>query len=151
VLVGFANKGPLNAPVSVYNIDQLKNVFGRPEVEGDPNMLYIAEQWLGVGAEVIIYRVADGNLAKSASITIPGADNLVKTHSAKKGPYLFAKNEFFRWKVDGVLSAKTLVVLATDENGLSAQDLADELNDQLAPKDGIRFFVHQGEYLGIKT
>jgi hypothetical protein len=150
-LVGFASKGPINTPTTVHDTRQLWTMFGFPHPDqGDSNMLYAAEQYLMVGTEVTIYRAADPQLAKSACIPIPVATNLVKTLSTVKGPYVFERNQFFRWRVDGVLSPKTLVVLATEQEGISAAQLAEELNEQLTTRDGIRFF-HQNDYLGVQT
>lgn len=150
-LVGFASKGPINIPVAIKDNRQLRKTFGPPHPDQkESNLLYAAEQCLLVGAELLICR-AGNDSAKTASIAIPGADNLVKTHSNWPEPYIFHTNQFFRWKLDRKLSGKTLVVLATEEQGISAAQLADELNDQLSPKDGIDFYVYKEKYLGVRT
>lgn len=146
-LVGFAGKGPINEPVKVNK----SSIFGFPNPETNNNyMLYAAEQVLGFVDEVFIYRAADPHLVRTASIPIPGVNNLIKTYSKVKSPYIFKTNQFFRWKLNGVLSGKTLVVLATDDEGISASQLAEELNDQLSVKDGIKFF-DQDNYIGVRT
>lgn len=150
-LIGFTSKGPVNIPTAVRDSQQLRTVFGLPHPDQrESNLLYAAEQCLLVGADVLIYRAADKNV-KSASVPIPGADNLVKTHSPWPEPYIFHTNQFFRWKLDGIISNKTLVVLATDDEGISAAQLADELNDQLNTRDGIQFYVQNEKYLGVRT
>ena len=150
-LIGFTSKGPINTPTTVRDSRQLRTLFGLPHPDQrESNLLYAAEQCLLVGTKVLIYRAADKS-AKAASIPIPGADNLVRTHSPWPEPYVFHANQFFRWKLDGTISNKTLVVLATEEDGISATQLAEELNDQLSPKDGIQFYVHNEKYLGVRT
>lgn len=150
-LLGFASKGPINTPVIIKDNRQLRKTFGLPHPDQkESNLLYAAEQCLLVGTELLICRVAN-ETAKTASVPIPGADNLVKTHSTWPEPYIFNTNQFFRWKLDKKLSSKTLVVLATEEEGISAAQLAEELNDQLTPKDGINFYVYKEKYLGVRT
>ena len=149
-LIGFTSKGPINTPTLIRDSQQLRTMFGLPHPDQrESNLLYAAEQCLLIGADLLIYRAAKN--AKIATTLIPGADNLVKTHSTWPEPYVFHSNQFFRWKLNSTVSNKTLVVLATDEKGISALQLADELNDQLTVKDGIQFYVHKDKYLGVRT
>lgn len=151
-LVGFASKGPLSTPTKITNSADLHLTFGSPHPEeSDANMVYAAEQCLITGSEVLICRIADPALVRTAMVPIPANNNLVKIYSDVKGPYVFKKSQFFRWKVNGQLSPNTLVVLATGPEGIAAKELAAELNDQLVLRDGIEFFVHNNDYLGVKT
>jgi hypothetical protein len=143
-LVGFASKGPLNTPIKIQNTSQLNNIMG---FSSESYMLYAAEQYLTIGGgEVIAYRVA--NQTKTAMMSVPGVNTNI--HFAKE-PYIFKTNQFLRWKLNGKLSAKTLVVLATEDEGISAKQLANELNDQLTPKDYIKFYVNDGCIAANKT
>ncbi len=144
-VVGFAGKGPVNTPIKINNLQQLRTTLGFPEA--DSYLIYAVEQYLAVGSEVFVYRAVDK--ATTATIPIPGANNLVRTHSTVKEPYTFKTNQFFRWRLDGILSSKTLVVLATDEEGITAEQLASELNDQLNSKDGIEFYGK--DYISVRT
>ncbi len=146
-LVGFASKGPINTPILIKDLKQLRNTFGTASSQ----MLYAAEQILLFGAEIYIYRASDPNLAQTASASILGNANLIKIESSIKGPYVFRTSRFFRWKLNGFLSQKTLVVLATEDDGISARALADELNEQLDHKDGIQFYVHDKDYIAVQT
>lgn len=154
-LVGFASKGPINIPTLVQSRRQLNTVFGYPHPEqGDPFLVYAAEQYLLVANELYVVRVADTDevsweRARSASVELPSAGGQVLFVSSKAGPYNLDKDMYFRWRLNKVLASKTLVALA-DENhpdpivqndGYSASQLAEDLNLQLDPAvDGIEFF-----------
>jgi hypothetical protein len=154
-LVGFASKGPINIPTVIQSRRQLNTVFGYPHPEqGDPFLVYAAEQYLLVANELYVVRVADTDevsweRAKSASVNLPSAGGQVMFVSSKAGPYHLDKDMYFRWRLNKVLASKTLVALA-DENhpdpivqndGYSASQLAEDLNLQLDPAvDGIEFF-----------
>lgn len=154
-LVGFASKGPINIPTVVRSRRQLNQVFGYPHPEsGDPYLIYAAEQYLLVANELYVVRVADTDLvswerARTAEVEIPSAGGEVRLVSSEAGPYSFSKDMYFRWKLNGVLASKTLVVLADESHpdpnvqasGYSAAQLAEDLNLQLDPAvDGIEFF-----------
>lgn len=155
-LVGFASKGPINIPTVIRSRRQLNTVFGYPHPEqGDPYLIYAAEQYLLVASELYVVRVADTDAvswerAKTAEVEVPSAGGEVAAVSSVAGPYNFGKDMYFRWRLNGVLSPKTLVALANanhpdpivQNNGYSASQLAEDLNLQVDPSvDGIRFFA----------
>ena len=157
-LVGFASKGPINTPTLISTRRQLNTVFGYPHPDvSDPFLIYAAEQYLNAANELYIVRVADeeavsNERAESAYVDVPSAGSIVEIISKVPGNYTFAVDSFFRWRLNTVLSSKTLVV----GNGVySANELATALNDQLdTVNDGIIFFAHtitSNTYIGVKT
>lgn len=143
-LIGFASKGPINLPTLIQTNRQLQVVFGQPHPEtGDPFMLYAAQLYLLVANELYIVRVADidplsDESATTASIEVPAAGDVVFLESSDAGPYNFVTDSFFRWKLNGELSSKTLVVLSGTK---SVGDVVDELNAQVDTQlDGIEFY-----------
>jgi len=153
-LVGFASKGPINIPTLVQSVVELHTVFGYPHPDvGDPYLIYAAEQYLQFGQELFIVRVAetdpvDNEAAITASFDVLAAGGQVQVISNIAGPYSFDVDRFFRWRLNGVLASKTLVVLA-DANRPSPDtgdpytvtDLVNTLNLQLDPEvDGIQFY-----------
>jgi hypothetical protein len=143
-LIGFASKGPINVPTLISTQRQLNTVFGYPHPEsGDPYMLYAAEQYLLVANELYIVRVADeeqvsDERANTAKVDVPSAGGRIQVVASKTGPYTFTKDSFFRWRLNGVLRSKTLVVLA---GTYTATQLVEELNSQLDfDIDGIQFY-----------
>lgn len=164
-LIGFASKGPVNIPTMVSTTRQLHTVFGFPHPDvGDPYLIYAAEQYLTVGSELFVVRVADidavsDEAATVASVDILAAGAVVDIFSDTAGPYSFDTDSFFRFRLNGHLSHKTLVVLA-DANRpdpdtgdpWSTTDLVAELNSQVDSQvDGIQFYVHTGDKVGVKT
>lgn len=154
-LVGFASKGPVNLPTLIATNRQLHVTFGNPHPDvGDPFLIYAAEQYLLVANELFVVRVADTDpvsdeQALTASVEVPAAGTLVEIESATAGPYEFEVDSFFRWRLNGVLSAKTLVVL---EDIYDVDELVDELNSQLdTANDGIEFYVTGDDTIGVKT
>lgn len=154
-LVGFASKGPVNLPTLITTRRQLHVTFGYPHPDvSDPFLLYAAEQYLLVASELFVVRVADvdpvsDEAALTASVDVPAAGTLVEIESATAGPYTFADDSFFRWKLNNELSSKTLVVLA---DTYSVDDLVTALNDQLdANLDGIEFYKTSTDTIGVKT
>jgi hypothetical protein len=157
-LVGFASKGPINTPTLISTRRQLNTVFGYPHPDvSDPFLIYAAEQYLNAANELYIVRVADeeavsNERAESAYVDVPSAGSVVEAISKVPGSYTFAKDSFFRWRLNTVLSSKTLVVAS---GTYSANELANALNDQLdTVNDGIIFFARQVEsdtYIGVKT
>jgi len=147
-LVGFATKGPVNVPTLITTVRQLHITFGfpRPSV-ADPYMIYAAEQYLQFANQLYIVRVAETRLgydyaATTAKVDIPasgGAVNIIGNLTPAN--FVFPTDRFFLWKLNGVLSAKVLVVLAGTKN---ITTLVDELNDQLNPEDGIIFSNSSG-------
>ena len=117
-LVGFASKGPINVPTLVSSQRQLNTVFGYPHPEsGDPYLVYAAEQYLLIANELYIVRVADeesvsDEQATTASVDVPSAGGQIEIESDTAAPYNFRTDSFFRWKLNGTLHSKTLVVLA---------------------------------------
>lgn len=155
-LVGFASKGPINLPTLISTSRQLRTVFGNPHPDtGDPYLIYAAEQYLLVANELYVVRVADEDpvsdeQAVTASIAVPAAGDLIKVESDLAGPYTFTADSFFRWKLNGVLASKTLVVLA---GTYTTAQLVTELNEQLDfNNDGIKFYATTGTArLGVQT
>lgn len=155
-LIGFASKGPINLPIMIGSTRQLTTTFGNPHPEvGDPYLIYAAKQYLLVANELFVVRVADDDpvsdeQALTAAVDVLAAGDLIAIESASAGPYDFDDDSFFRWKLNGVLSAKTLVVLAGSSK--TTDDVVEELNDQLdAEVDGIAFYTTDIDSLGVKT
>jgi len=159
-LVGFASKGPINIPTVIRSRRQLNTVFGYPHPEsGDPYLIYAAEQYLLVASELYVVRVADTDAvswerARTAEVSLPSAGGAVVMMSATPGPYNLDNDMYFRWRLNGVLSSKTLVALSNDNHpdpivnasGYSAAQLVDDLNLQLDTAiDGIEFFYASKE------
>ena len=154
-LVGFASKGPVNLPTLISTSRQLTTVFGNPHPDvGDPFLIYAAQQYLLVANELFVVRVADidpvsDEQAQVATVDVPAAGTLVKIESATAGPYTFSVDSFFRWRLNGQLSAKTLVVMS----GIyDVSDLVNELNAQLDYEhDGIKFYISTTNKIGVQT
>jgi hypothetical protein len=155
-LIGFASKGPIDIPTLVSTQRQLNTVFGYPHPEsGDPYLIYAAEQYLLIANELYIVRVADTDQvsderAETASVDVPSAGGRIVVMSQEQGPYTFTKDSFFRWKLNGIVMSKTLVVL---QGTYTAAQLAEELNLQLTGDiDGIEFITDEGDdYIGVQT
>lgn len=154
-LVGFASKGPVNIPTLVTSQRDLATKFGYPHPDsGDPYMLYAAMSYLLVATELYVVRVAqednvDYEQARTATLAVPGAGGQITVVSNVAGPYTFAVDSFFRYRLNGVLSSKTLVVLA---GTYSASALAAAFNEDLDPiLDGIQFYVASSLYVAVKT
>lgn len=160
-LVGFASKGPINIPTLIQTPRQLTTVFGNPHPEtGDPYLIYAAQQYLLTASELFVVRVADTDpvsdeAARVASVPVKAAGGQLIVYSATAGPYTFDTNQYFKFRLNGNTSFRTLVALATGLSGISAEDLAQELNEQLdAENDGIEFFAYDDgsdTYLGVRT
>lgn len=155
-LIGFASKGPINVPTLVATQRQLNTVFGYPHPEsGDPYLIYAAEQYLLVANELYIIRVADEDnvsdeKAETASVDVPSAGGRIIVMSETAGDYTFTVDSFFRWRLNGVLRSKTLVVLT---GTYTATELAAELNLQLdSDVDGIEFITDDTDsFIGVQT
>ncbi len=154
-LIGFASKGPINLPTPISTSRQLHTVFGNPHPDtSDPFLIYAADQYLLVANELYVVRVADDDpvsdeQALTATVDVPAAGSLIEIESATAGPYTFAEDSFFRWKLNGSLSDKTLVVLADTYN---VDDLVDALNAQIdAENDGIEFYESATNTISVKT
>lgn len=154
-LVGFASKGPINIPTVVRSRRQLNTIFGYPHPEaGDPYLIYAAEQYLLVANELYVVRVADTDAvsserANTAEVAIPSAGGAVALVGDQNAPYVLTKDLYFKWRLNGVLSSRTLVALKDSSHpdpvvvasGYSAAQLASDLNSQLdLAVDGIEFF-----------
>jgi uncharacterized protein len=161
-IVGFASKGPIGVPTLIQTLGQLRTVFGLPHPDiGDPYLIYAAQQYLLIANELFVVRVAvtdpvNDEAAQTASIDVPVAGGQIKVYSSCMEPYVFATNQFFRFRLNGQLSQRTLVALATNVFGISAADLAQELNEQIDfEQDGIEFYVHSdslnNHYIGVET
>lgn len=165
-LVGFASKGPVNIPTIVRTKRQLNTIFGFPHPEtSDPFLIYAAEQYLLVANELFVVRVADTDAvsherAQTAEVLAPSAGGQILVISDTAENYSFSKTSFFRWKLNGVLASKTLVVLAdadhpdpiVNASGYSALQLAEDLNLQLeADIDGIEFYATTDGRIAVRT
>lgn len=177
-LVGFASKGPINAPTLISTTQQLATIFGQPHPDSntDPYMIYAAQQYLLVATELYVVRVADPDTAAAASTDVPASGSLIDVINASKiilagdasigsgtvNAY-FDKNFNFRWRLNGVLASKTLVLPAAFPVGVadytatgststtsSAGRVVAALNGQLDAADGIEFYV-DGDNVGVKT
>lgn len=154
-LVGFASKGPINVPTVVATQRQLNSVFGYPHPEsGDPYLLYAASQYLLIANELYVIRVADQDQvsderANIAEVEVPSAGGRIQIESDTAGPYTFANDVFFRWRLNGVLSPKTLVQLS---GTYSTSQLVVDLNSQLTGDvDGIQFYETDDDKIAIMT
>lgn len=154
-VVGFASKGPINAPTIVTSQVDLATVFGNPHpAESDPYMIYAAQSALLISNQLYVVRVADTNslsptAATLAQVDAPAAGAEIDIVSGVAGDYTFATDSFFRWKLNGQINSKTLVVVA---GTYSADELADELNAQLNEQiDGITFYDAGSNTIAITT
>lgn len=157
-LVGFASKGPINTPTLVTSVRQLHTIFGYPHPDvSDPFLIYAAEQYLNVSNQLYVVRVAEDEAvsderAETAYIDIPSAGSVVEIVSGVAEDYVFSNDGFFRWKLNGTLASKTLVVPA---DTYTANELATVLNEQLdTVVDGIIFFASNDgpdNYISVKT
>jgi phage tail sheath protein FI len=154
-LVGFASKGPINMPTVVRTQRQLFTTFGYPHPEtSDPYLIYAAQQYLLIANELYIVRVADDwnysdEQASIAEVDIPSAGSAILVQSATAEYYDFSWDTFVRWRLNGVLASKTLVV---PEGVYTCASLVTELNDQLDLQiDGIEFFCNDSNQIGLRT
>ena len=154
-LIGFASKGPINLPVNIATSRQLHTIFGNPHPDtGDPFLIYAADQYLLVANTLYVVRVADTDpvsdeQALTATVDVPAAGTIIEIESATSGPYTFDEDSFFRWKLNGSLSSKTLVVLA---GTYAVDELVTELNNQLDfQNDGIKFYESGTNTIAVKT
>lgn len=167
-LIGFASKGPVNLPTLISTSRQLTTIFGNPHPDvGDPFLIYAAQQYLLVANTLYVVRIADTDpvsdeQALTATVDVPAAGTIIDIVSTTAGPYSFDTDSFFRWKLNGVLSSKTLVVLS-DANrpapytgmAYSTDELVEELNSQLdIQSEGIEFHKYTSgpnDYIAVKT
>ena len=155
-LVGFASKGPVNLPIAIATSRQLHTTFGNPHPDmGDPFLIYAADQYLLVANTLYVVRVADTDpvsdeQATTASVDVLAAGSIIEIEAnGNAGPYTFDEDSFFRWKLNGQLSTKTLVVLA---DTYTTDELVIALNDQLDTLlDGIEFYANSSDEIGVKT
>jgi hypothetical protein len=155
-LVGFASKGPINTPTSVTSLTNLVSKFGNPHPDtGDPYLIYAAQQVLRISSELIVTRVADTDptsayQATTAGAIAPATGGLIDIIGANTGPFVFAVNSYFSWKLNGVLASKILTVEA--DTYATTDSLVTVLNDQLVPEiDGIEFYTTTSDTLGLKS
>ena len=119
-IVGFASKGPINLPTAISSTRQLYTTFGNPHPEaGDPYLIYAAQQYLQVASQLYVVRVAETSAvnnqsATTATNTVLVSGGQITLTSQVAEPYIFSTDSFFRWRLNGVLASKTLVVLAGD-------------------------------------
>lgn len=168
-VIGFASKGPINIPTMIRNRTELHRSFGFPHPkDGDPYLIYAAMQYLMVANQLYVVRVADTNNASheraaTAQVAVADAGGGISAVSLTDGSdqgvygsfaapaagiYSFGKDSFFRWRLNGVLSSKVLVVLGPSSGvqvDYTAATLVADLNSQLTTFDGIEFYVgHSG-------
>lgn len=180
-LIGFASKGPVGIPTQIRSQRELTSVFGYPHPDvGDPYLIYAASQYLSIANELWIVRVADvspvsweaAGLAEVAVPSIGGqvliesdvSENISAYSDAEKttpavaatGDYSFDHDMYFRWKLNGVLSSKTLQILANSNRPApltnlpyTALQLREDLNFQLSADDGIEFWVMLEDEFGV--
>ena len=161
-LVGFASKGPLNVPTLVGSTSELHRVFGNPHPQnGDPYLIYAAEQYLTSATELYVVRVGDTDsvsdeAAATAFVEVPVAGGSVVVSAADSGPYHMGKIDpetgsyllengsttqtpanaeptdyFFRWAINGITSSKTLVVPGINSKTSDNTYTTDDLVDEL--------------------
>lgn len=154
-LIGFASKGPVNLPTLISTSRQLHTVFGNPHPDtSDPFLIYAADQYLLVANQLYVVRVADTDTVSDeqalvATVDVPAAGTVAELESDLVGPYTFDEDSFFRWKLNSVLSTKTLVVLA---GTYTTEEVEIALNEQLdLINDGIEFFVSGTDTLGVRS
>jgi len=163
-VIGFASKGPINIPTMVRNRTELHRSFGFPHPkDGDPYLIYAAMQYLMVANQLYVVRVADTNNASheraaTAQVAVADAGGAISVASLKDGSdqgvtgsfvapadgsYAFSKDAFFRWRLNGVLASKVLVVLGPTsgvQKDYTTDALVADLNAQLTTFDGIEFY-----------
>jgi len=165
-LVGFASKGPIDVPTLVRSRRELNTVFGFPHPEsGDPYLIYAGEQYLLVASELYVVRVGDSDAvsaerATTAEYELPSAGGQIIITSDTAGDYSFAEARFFRWRLNGILASKVLVVLADADHpdpvvqagGYTAAQLAEDLNLQLDREiDGIEWFATADNRIEVRS
>lgn len=158
-LVGFASKGPINKAVQIATSRQLHTIFGygHPDA-GDPYLIYAAEQYLLVGNELYVVRVANTDAvsderAKTASVDVAVAGSSIVLQSNTAQNYVFDVDSFFKFKLNGITSSKTLLVPANTATipYYTCSDLVDELNSQLTTEDGIEFACSTDNKIKVST
>ncbi len=158
-LVGFATKGPINVPTLITSLRELHTTFGFPHPDiADPYMIYAAEQFLQFSNQLYIVRcgetrVSNDEAATVASVDVPAAGGPVKIIGNETGPFVFDDDTFFRWRLNGVLSSKVLVIFANtiSEPNYTAEQVVDALNDQLVADDGILFSVTDDDTVAVAS
>ncbi len=153
-LVGFATKGPINVPTLIQSVPQLHKVFGYPlSTLAAPYLIYAAEQYLTVSTQLWVVRCGQTDplspdLALTASVEVPSAGGAITIVSNASFPYAPDNDSFFRWRLNGVLTQKLLVVLAPANrpapntgDAYDTAELVSTLNAQLVPADGITFYA----------
>lgn len=140
-LVGFAAKGPINTPVQITDIEDLRRKFGTPDPTVGSYLLYAAEQLVQDANEVWMVRVADTTLgssteAKTASIEIPiaGEAAYVQSGIAEGTPVVVTagENDKLRFRVNGVLTDITITVPAGSYTSIVGEDgLRGAINTEL--------------------
>lgn len=152
-LVGFATKGPINVPTLISSTRQLHKIFGYPlPTLSAPYLIYAAEQYLAVSTQLWIVRCAttdplSNDLALTAEVDVESAGGAVTIVSNAADPYAPDEDSFFRWRLNGVIAQKLLVVFAPDNrpspdtgDAYDTASLVETLNDQLSAEDGITFY-----------
>lgn len=168
-LVGFASKGPINTPTEVTSLSDLQTKFGNPHPDSanPPYLIYAAQLALQISNSVFIVRCGETNptspnYAETGEVQVPAAGNLISVIGSgvfdANDTISFPDSVFFRWRLNGVLSSKVLVLLADSlrpdpntGNPYTLQDVVDELNAQLDFQlDGIWFYVDGTTNVSLK-
>jgi hypothetical protein len=163
-VVGFATKGPINVPTLITSTRQLHTIFGFPIPSlAAPYLIYAAEQYLAVSTQLYVVRCGvvdpvNDDQAQTATIDVPSSGGAVTIISNAAAPYAPSVDTFFRWRLNGVLAQKLLVVFApanrpSPDTGISytAATLAAALNAQLTTEDGITFYVADNGNIAVKS
>jgi len=154
-LVGFSTKGPMNVPTLINTLQELHDTFGNPHPElADPYLIYAAEQVIQQSTSVFIVRCgetspSDADFAETAEVDVGVAGGQVEIIGNVAGTFVFSEDTFFRWRLNGILASKVLVILANTMSNpsYSTTQVAALLNDQLSAGDGITFSVTADDYL----
>jgi len=177
-MVGFASKGPIGVPTLVRNQRELNDIFGYPHPDvGDPYLIYAAQQYMRIASDCYIVRVGvsepvEDEAAAIAEVDVPSAGGVVLFASDTPdnaivdgdgiviaGGYSFDSDSFFRWRLNGNIASKTLVVLANanrpsplTNTAYTCEQLVEDLNLQLTyADDGIQFYCTDDDEIGIMS
>lgn len=171
-LVGFASKGPINTPTEVTSLTDLQTKFGNPHPDSTnpPYLIYAAQLALQISNSVFIVRCGETNptspyYAETGEVQVPAAGEVIDVVGSgvfdATDTISFSDSVFFRWRLNGVLSSKVLVLLADSlrpdpdtGNPYTLEEVVNELNAQLDFQlDGIEFYVDgtTNVSLGLRT
>lgn len=174
--VGYASAGPINTPVVVDDMQRFRDVFGKDiDLAWDSDLNQMEKSALGLSVDAFfrnggrrcwIVRVADEELAQTATFEIPGLvtcnvsgsnANVEKTISNARSPGSWAKN----LTVNTALQVTQLPFVKKqslneayfhiNENGWQANLVASEQQLELGDLLSIRPYPHTTLYLVVET